>query len=36
MKRDIVEYVSLCFNFQHVKYEHQRLGGVAQMRPITK
>jgi len=27
MKKDIVEYVALCLNYQQVKYEHQRTGG---------
>ncbi|XP_070055121.1 uncharacterized protein [Nicotiana tomentosiformis] len=28
MKKDIVSYVAWCLNYQKVKYEHQRPGGV--------
>ena len=28
MKRDIEDFVSKCPNFQHVKVEHQKLGGM--------
>ena len=28
MKRDIVDFVAQCPNFQQVKYEHQRPGGT--------
>ena len=28
MKKDIVEFVEKCHNFQQVKYEHQRLAGL--------
>ena len=28
MKRDIVDFVSRCLNFQQVKYEHQKPGGM--------
>ncbi|XP_070023064.1 uncharacterized protein [Nicotiana sylvestris] len=30
MKKDIVEYMAKCLNWQHVKYEHQRPGGLFQ------
>ena len=30
MKKDIVEFVAKCPNFQQVKVEHQRPGGLAQ------
>ncbi|XP_070057741.1 uncharacterized protein [Nicotiana tomentosiformis] len=28
MKKDIIEYVATCLNYQQVKYEHQRPGGL--------
>ena len=28
LKRDIVDFVSLCLNCQQVKYEHQKPGGM--------
>ncbi|XP_070050372.1 uncharacterized protein [Nicotiana tomentosiformis] len=28
VKKTIVEYVARCLNYQQVKYEHQRLGGL--------
>ena len=30
MKRDIADFVSKCPNFQQVKVEHQKLGGMTQ------
>jgi hypothetical protein len=36
MKRDIVEYVSLCDTCQRVKVEHQRLAGLLQPLKIPK
>jgi len=36
MKEDIVEYVSRCLNFQQVKYEHQRPGGLLQQITIPE
>ncbi|XP_070040913.1 uncharacterized protein [Nicotiana tomentosiformis] len=36
MKNDIVEFVSRCLNCQHVKYEHQRMGGLLQRLEIPK
>ena len=30
MKKDIVEFVTMCSNFQQVKVEHQRPEGLAQ------
>jgi len=30
MKKDIVEFVAKCYNFQQVKVENQRAGGLAQ------
>ena len=34
MKRDIVDFIANCPNFQQVKYEHQRPGGTLQTMPI--
>jgi len=36
MKRDIVEYVARCLNFQQVNYEHQRPGVFLQRLGISK
>jgi len=36
MKKDIVEYVARCLNYQQVKYEHQSLGGLLQQMTIPK
>jgi hypothetical protein len=36
MKRDIVEYVSLCDTYQGVKAEHQRLAGLLQTLKIPE
>ncbi|XP_070013593.1 uncharacterized protein [Nicotiana sylvestris] len=36
MKKDIVEYVAKCLNYQQVKYEHQRSGGLLQQMPIPE
>ena len=30
MKKDIVEFVAWCLNYQQVKYEHQRPAGLLQ------
>ena len=30
MKKNIIEFVAKCLNFQQVKVEHQRFGGLAQ------
>ena len=30
LKKDIAEFVSKCPNFQQVKVEHQKLGGLLQ------
>ncbi|XP_070008221.1 uncharacterized protein [Nicotiana sylvestris] len=36
MKKDIVEYVVQCLNFQQVKYEHQRPRGLPQRLEIPE
>ena len=36
MKKDIVEFVGKCQNWQQVKYEHQRPAGLLQRMPIPK
>ncbi|XP_075096270.1 uncharacterized protein LOC142174383 [Nicotiana tabacum] len=36
MKKDIVGYVSRCLNYQQVKYEHQRPGGLLHKIEILK
>ncbi|CAN4118112.1 unnamed protein product [Withania somnifera] len=36
MKRDIANYVSKCLNFQKVKYEHHKPGGLMQRLPIPE
>ncbi|XP_070043072.1 uncharacterized protein [Nicotiana tomentosiformis] len=36
MKKDIVAYVAWCPNFQQVKYEHQRPGGLLQQMEIPE
>ncbi|XP_070035656.1 uncharacterized protein [Nicotiana tomentosiformis] len=36
MKKDIVEYMARCLNFQQVKYEHQRPGGLLQQMVIPE
>ncbi|XP_070033007.1 uncharacterized protein [Nicotiana tomentosiformis] len=36
MKKDIVAYVAQCLNYQHVKYEHQRPGGLLQKLEIPE
>ncbi|XP_070020408.1 uncharacterized protein [Nicotiana sylvestris] len=36
MKKDIVEYVARCLNYQQVKYEHQRPGGLHQKLEILE
>jgi len=36
MTKDIVGYVARCLNFQQVKYEHQRPGGLLQQMTIPE
>ena len=36
MKRDIVDFIAKCPNYQQVKYEHQRRGGILQRMPIPE
>jgi len=36
MKKDIVEFVSKCQNFQQVKYEYQRFAGLIQIIPSAE
>ncbi|XP_069145450.1 uncharacterized protein [Solanum lycopersicum] len=36
IKRDIVDFVVQCPNYQQVKYEHQRPGGTLQKMPIPE
>ncbi|WMV19339.1 hypothetical protein MTR67_012724 [Solanum verrucosum] len=36
MKKDIVDFVAKCLNYQQVKYEHQRSGGSMQRMPIPE
>uniref|UniRef100_A0A1U7Y8E3 Uncharacterized protein LOC104246299 n=1 Tax=Nicotiana sylvestris TaxID=4096 RepID=A0A1U7Y8E3_NICSY len=36
INKDIVEYVARCLNFQQVKYEHQRPGGLLQQMTIPE
>ncbi|XP_070004375.1 uncharacterized protein [Nicotiana sylvestris] len=36
MKKDIVEYVAWCLNYQQVKYEHRRSGGLLQRLEIPE
>ena len=36
IKRDIVDFVVQCPNYQQVKYEHQRPGGILQRMTIPE
>ena len=36
MKCDIVDFIAKCPNYQQVKYEHKRPGGILQRMPIPE